>query len=60
MTTLTSKVTLLCAICGKPCDLETCKADADGKAVHEDCLVNTLSEGKGGGLVVQLSRDELT
>jgi hypothetical protein len=28
-----------CVICRQPCPLETCKVDADGKAVHEECLV---------------------
>lgn len=34
----------LCAICGKPCDLETCKITYDGKPVHEECLVRKLTE----------------
>lgn len=31
---------LLCAICGKPIDLKTCKTDAEGHAVHPECIVN--------------------
>ena len=30
---------VMCSICGKPCQLEDCKVDADGKAVHELCIV---------------------
>jgi hypothetical protein len=32
-----------CAVCGKPCDLESCKADWNGQAVHEECLVHKLA-----------------
>ena len=35
-----------CAICGKPCDLETCKADWMGKAVHEECLAKAIAPRK--------------
>jgi len=28
-----------CVICRQPCPLETCKVDANGNAVHEECLV---------------------
>jgi hypothetical protein len=31
-----------CAICGKSCDLETCKTDGNGKAVHAECLANKV------------------
>lgn len=31
------------AICGKPCDLESCKADGNGQAVHGECLVHKLA-----------------
>lgn len=31
------KYVSLCWICGHKVDLETCKTDEDGKAVHEDC-----------------------
>ena len=27
----------LCPICNKPVDLQTCKTDHNGEAVHEDC-----------------------
>jgi hypothetical protein len=27
-----------CAICGEPCDLETCEVNWNGKAVHEEML----------------------
>jgi hypothetical protein len=36
----------LCAICGKACDLETCKSDWNGKAVHEECLIAQLASRK--------------
>jgi hypothetical protein len=32
-----------CAIGGEPCDLETCKVDWSGKAVHEECLVRAMA-----------------
>ncbi len=31
-----------CAICGHPVELERCKTDEDGDAVHEDCYVAKL------------------
>jgi hypothetical protein len=34
--------TPLCAICGKPCNLEDCKVTYDGKPAHGDCLVPKL------------------
>jgi hypothetical protein len=37
---------LLCAICEKPCDSETCKADWNGLAVHEECLAEKLARQK--------------
>jgi hypothetical protein len=36
----------LCSICGKPLDLETCKADANGRAVHSKCIVGKLTTEK--------------
>jgi hypothetical protein len=36
--------TFHCLICGKPCDLETCKVTFDGKPVHSDCLAKKLAE----------------
>lgn len=38
----TPAVQIVCAICGKPVDLRTCRTNADGKAVHPECLVQTL------------------
>jgi hypothetical protein len=37
---------LPCAICEKPCDSETCKADWNGLAVHEECLAEKLARQK--------------
>jgi len=37
---------LRCAICGEPIDLKTCKTDAQGRAVHGDCLVTKLTQPK--------------
>ncbi len=34
--------TYLCAICGKPVDLRTCKTDANGQAVHLECISGKL------------------
>jgi len=36
-----------CAICGKPCNLETCKTDEQGNAVHEECLVAKIAGPAG-------------
>ena len=33
----------VCALCGKPCDLKTCKTDERGNAVHEECLVAKIA-----------------
>jgi hypothetical protein len=30
-------LTPVCPICKKPVDLQTCKTDHNGEAVHEDC-----------------------
>ena len=35
----------LCAICGKPVDLTTCKTDADGRAVHSQCINGKIIDG---------------
>jgi len=32
-----------CSICDQRCDLESCKTDEAGLAVHEDCLVIKLT-----------------
>ena len=37
----------VCAICRKPCALETCKADERGDAVHEECLVAKIAGTAG-------------
>jgi hypothetical protein len=39
-------IPIFCAICGKPCDLETCKVSFDGKPVHDDCVVAMLTQKK--------------
>jgi len=39
----------LCAIRGKSYDLETCKIDWNGKAVHEQCLVDLIAAKKPVG-----------
>jgi hypothetical protein len=33
---------ILCACCGKPCNLEDCKVIYDGKPAHSDCLAPKL------------------
>ena len=33
-----------CAICNKPVELERCKTDEAGDAVHEDCYVSKVSQ----------------
>lgn len=33
----------LCAICGKPLDLKTCKINAEGRAVHSECAASILT-----------------
>ncbi len=37
------KPLLLCQICGLPVPVETSKADALGKAIHEDCYIKTIA-----------------
>jgi hypothetical protein len=37
-----SAPTVLCSICGKPCDLQDCRVTYDGKPAHSDCLVSKL------------------
>lgn len=37
-------VKIVCAICGKPVDLTTCKTNANGKAVHSECLLAQLRQ----------------
>jgi hypothetical protein len=32
-----------CSICNKAVDLETCKIDANGKAVHSGCYVLSVA-----------------
>jgi hypothetical protein len=32
-----------CAICNEPVELERCKTDEDGDAVHEDCYVSKVA-----------------
>jgi hypothetical protein len=39
-------ITVPCRICSKPVPLEKAFTDADGKAVHEDCLADELTKGK--------------
>lgn len=34
---------LICAICGKPADLRTCKTDEYGRAVHDQCIADKLA-----------------
>ena len=33
-----------CAICDETVELERCKTDEDGDAVHEDCYVSKLAQ----------------
>jgi hypothetical protein len=33
-----------CAICGDPVELEKCKTNEFGKAVHQNCYVNSLKQ----------------
>ena len=37
------KPTHLCWMCGKRVDVETCKTDEQGKAVHEACYAARLA-----------------
>ena len=37
------KPLLLCQICGLPVPVETSKADAAGKAIHEDCYIKAMA-----------------
>jgi hypothetical protein len=38
---------VVCAICGNPVDLECCKIDEDGDAVHDKCYLAKMSLVKG-------------
>jgi hypothetical protein len=38
--------TLICALCFEPVLLETCKADEQGRAVHEDCYATKIKFNK--------------
>jgi hypothetical protein len=40
----------ICALCGKPVALEICKADAQGRAVHEDCYTVDLCPRPDGDI----------
>jgi hypothetical protein len=33
-----------CAICRQPIELEHCKTDEDGSAVHENCYIEKVGE----------------
>ena len=33
----------VCAICGEPCELETCKTDEEGMAVHGEYFVRRMA-----------------
>ena len=35
-----------CAVCGKPVDLQTCKVDEDGTAIHDACYFERVSRTK--------------
>jgi hypothetical protein len=32
-----------CALCGKPCPLETCKVTYQGEPVHNECIIAKLT-----------------
>jgi hypothetical protein len=36
----------VCPLCGKPCHLEDCVTDAEGRAVHKDCYRSALISGR--------------
>ena len=37
------RATLTCWICGKPVEVESCKIDEHGQAMHEDCYIAKLA-----------------
>jgi hypothetical protein len=39
-----SELRIVCAICGKPLNLEEAKVDAVGMPVHEDCYVSAMAK----------------
>ncbi len=43
----TSNGTIPCAICGEPVQLESCKTDEDGSAVHAECYFDKLYDRAG-------------
>jgi len=44
---LPSSATLRCVVCGNPVELEECKTDEDGDAVHAACYVAKIGATKG-------------
>lgn len=46
MTNAALPLTPLCSICRKPVELENCKTDHNGYAVHEDCYTSQVSQAK--------------
>jgi hypothetical protein len=46
----------ICALCGEPVALEICKADAQGRAVHEDCYTVDLCARDGGDIDSQANK----
>jgi hypothetical protein len=36
----------ICPICGKPCPVEDCITDAQGRAVHRECYRTAIIDGR--------------
>ena len=43
----TSHAVLKCALCNKPVQVENCKTDAEGRAVHDECYVAKVVHERG-------------
>jgi hypothetical protein len=51
----------ICAICARPLELETCKVDEFGKAVHEECYLSRVTphQPKRGDAVAKMTSGNL-
>ena len=47
MSTLAEDPLPICPLCGKPCSLEDCVTNAEGRAVHKDCYRDALISQQG-------------
>jgi hypothetical protein len=53
---LQSSCFIPCAICGKPVDLELCKTNETGNAVHGKCYVGKMTQTQKNGTDKMIAR----